>query len=160
MYLLCVSQAESLDAMWGGSPADPDLLIPVCGEHKLVIRTHSLYITRGDRKTATHWASTNWSSGLTAYITRDDSQPAAHWAALQIPSGCLDLLQAILKAFQGAEVQLGRAQGTGRHRRSLPCCGSVLRSAQFPFLSLNKDQSHICHPPIPAAHTPHTHTVR
>lgn len=43
MHLLCVSQAESLDAVWGGSPADPDLLIPVCGEHKLVIRTHSLH---------------------------------------------------------------------------------------------------------------------
>lgn len=38
-----MAQAESLDAVWGGSPADPDLLIPVCGEHKLVIRTHSLH---------------------------------------------------------------------------------------------------------------------
>lgn len=73
--------------------------------------------------------STNWSSGLTAYITRGDRERATHWAALQIPSECLDFLQATLKAFQGAEVQLGRAMGTGRVQEELPYCGRVLRNA-------------------------------
>jgi hypothetical protein len=37
--------------------------------------------------------------------------------------------QATLKAFQGAEVQLGRAMGTGRVQKELLYCGRVLRRA-------------------------------
>lgn len=81
------------------------------------------YIARGNRKRATHWLSTNWSSGLMAYIARSHRKTVTYWGALQIPSECLDLLQSTLKAFQGAEVQLGRAQRTGRHRGACPAVG-------------------------------------
>lgn len=99
--------------------------------------------------------STNWSSGLTAYITRGDRKKGTHWAAKQIPSECLDFLQATMKAFRGAQVQLEEQWELAGDRTSL--LGRVLSLNEARAIPLyTKTSSNATHPyMLHPSHPPH-----